>query len=298
MGTFDGIEFFATSVQSGSFAGAAKKLGLTPSAVSRRVARLEDELGVQLLARTTRTLRLTDDGRAFYERCVRILGEVHEAKSDFARARKQPSGVLRVDTAIGISRHVLAPRIPKFLERYPEIRLELTVRDQLIDPIAEGLDVIVRLGGLSDSSLIARRLGEARIVFCGAPAYVRRRGAPSSPRDLKRHDVIGYLRDGQPNPWRFIGGEGIYAVEVSGSFHASDVDTIVTAALAGRGLIAVFDFLVEEHLQTGALVRVLEQHPSTTAPIHALYPPNRHLLPKVRVFLDFLSRLFAAPRVK
>jgi DNA-binding transcriptional LysR family regulator len=291
MSTLDGIELFAATVEAGSFAAAARRLRLTPSAVSRRVGGLEAELGVQLLARTTRTLRLTDDGRAFHARCVRILEELQDARRDLARASKTPSGTLRVDAPIALSRHVLAPRIPRFLERYPDIRLHLTVRDQLVDPVAEDLDVVVRIGELADSSLIARRLGECEMTLCAAPAYLRRRGRPRTLRDLERHERLGYLREGHPGTVVLHGPAGPTHVQPSGAFHANDVDALIAAALAGRGIVALFDFLAAPHLRARRLTRVLADHRGEVRPIHALYPRNRHLLPKVRVFVDFVAEL-------
>ena len=298
MSTLTGIEYFATTVESGSFASAARRLGITASAVSRRVAQLERELGVPLLARTTRSLSLTDDGRAFHERCVRILEELHEARDAIARASKRPSGVLRVDSASGLGRVVLAPRLPEFLDRHPDIKLELMLRDRFVDPIAEGLDVVLRMGSLGDSSLIARRLGEARIVVCASPAYLRKRGTPRGPGDLARHECLGFLSEGRPMHWPFASEGGTFAVDIAGRYHANDVDVLRAAAIAGEGLVALFDFLVADALASGALVQVLEAHPLTTRPIHALYPKNRQLLPKVGVFLDFLAEIFEGPRPK
>ncbi|WP_394843743.1 LysR family transcriptional regulator [Pendulispora brunnea] len=293
MGTLAGIEFFTATVEAGSFASAARKLGVTASAVSRRVAQLERELGVPLLSRTTRSLSLTEDGRAFHERCVRILGELREAHDAMARASRKPSGLLRVEVPVALGHAVITPKVPRFLERYPEIRLELTMRDQFVDPVAEGIDVLVRIGPPGESSLIARRLGASQIVPCGAPTYLARRGTPKSPSDLAEHDCIGYLRDGRPDPWRFEAADGTtMAVDIKGPYHANDAAAGYLAALEGRGLIALLDFVVKDAIARGDLVPVLEDFPMLTRPIHALYPKNRHLLPKVRVFLDFIVELF------
>lgn len=293
IGGIDAIEPFTATVEGGSFAAAARKLGVTASAVSRRVALLEDELGAQLLVRTTRTLRLTDDGRTFYERCARITEEWNEARSALVRSRARPRGVLRVDAAIALARYVLTPRLPEFLSKNPEVRVELTVRDQRIDPVAEGVDVLLRIGALDDSSLVAKRLGASEVLFVAAPSYVARRGMPEHPRELDRHDVLGYLRGGRPDPWLVEDEAGVQTFPIGGRFHADDVEALSYAALAGRGLVAAFDFLVHEHLREGRLVRVMPSHRSTVWPIHALYPQNRHLLPKVRAFLDFVGKLFA-----
>ena len=300
MSTFDGIELFVATVQAGSFANAARRLGVTPSAVSRRVAMLEGELGVQLLARTTRTLRLTEDGQAFHERCLRILEEVEEARASIVRVRQKPSGLLRVDAPVALGRSLLTPKLPGFLTRYPDVRIDLTLRDQFVDPIAEGLDVLVRIGRLRDSLLVARKLGESRLITCAAPAYLRKHGAPRHPRDLVRHQCLGFLRDGRPACFDFETSEAAgeadpvrstFHVDIAGQFNANDSDVLLQMALAGRGLVLLFDFLCAAHIASGALVPVLRDHPSLSWPIHLLYPKNRHLLPKVRVFLDFMTDL-------
>lgn len=294
MPILDAIEFLTTTVDAGSFAAAARKLGVTPSAVSRRVANLEAELGVALLARTTRRLRLTDDGLAFHARCAQILEQLHEARAVLARARHTPVGTLRVDAGIALGRSVIAPALPRFLERYPEIRLDLTLHDQLVDPIAEGLDVLVRIGPLGDSSLIARRLGESRIVLCASPGYLQKRGTPATLGDLARHDGIGYLRGGHPIPLRFEAADGVTELAITGRANANDAEVIRQLAIAGRGIAGLFEFIVANELASGQLVTVLDAHRSTSWPIHALYPRNRHLLPKVSVFVAFLEDLFGA----
>jgi LysR family transcriptional regulator for bpeEF and oprC len=248
---------------------------------------------VPLLGRTTRSLALTLDGRAFHERCLRILEELREAREGLARTGREPAGVLRVDTAIALGHGVIAPRVPAFLQRHPKVRLELTLRDQQIDPAAEGVDVLVRIGELRDSTLLARRLGETRTVLCASPAYLRRRGVPRAPRDLAEHDCVGYLRDGRPADHRFPVGDRFEVVEIAGRFHANDAGLLREAAIAGLGVVALFDFLVIEALARGELVAVLEDHPVLTRAIHALYPRNRQLLPKVQAFLEFLEELFA-----
>ena len=296
MAMLDGIELFTVAVDAGSFSAAARRLGVTPSAVSRRVAALEAELGVQLLARTTRSLRLTEDGLAFHERCARILEELGEARDAIARVQKAPAGLLRVDAPVALGRFRLVAKLPSFLDRYPDVQVHLTLRDQLVDPVAEGLDVLVRIGPLRDSTLIARRVGESQLVTCASPAYLAKHGVPVRPRDLARHACLGYLREGRPAPIEFVTARGnepstVTSVEIAGPCHANDSDVLMQLALAGKGIAHLFDFHVEPYLASGALVPVLAAHPLRAWPIHALYPKNRHLLPKVRVFLDFLGSL-------
>ncbi len=297
MSLLHGVEFFTTTVEAGSFAAAARRLNVTPSAVSRRIAGLERELGVPLLARTTRSLRVTDDGRAFYERCVRIVAELREARDVMARARTKPSGIVRVDAPVALGRIVLGPSIGRFLSLYPEIHLDLTLRDQFVDPIAEGLDVLVRIGDRGDSALIARRLGESHVVCCASPSYLRRFGTPKAPADLVRHRCLGYLREGRPTPFEFAVESGTIATPVDGPFHANDAELLRELALAGKGIVALFDFVVRDAVDAGALVPILGERKWPSWPIHALYPKNRHLLPKVAVLLDFLTKLFV-PRAR
>jgi DNA-binding transcriptional LysR family regulator len=293
--SLDSIEFLTATVAAGSFAGAARKLGVTASAVSRRVAQLERELGVLLLARTTRSLRLTQDGQAFHERCLRIQQEFAEARDAIARVSQKPSGLLRVDVPVALGRAVIVPSLARFLKRYPELRVHLSLRDQHIDPVAEGSDLLVRIGALRDSNLIARKLGESSIVHVAAPAYLKRRGQLRHPRELARHECVGYLRDGLPEDFKFSGADAHGSAAISGQCHANDAEAIRDLAIAGRGVAALFDFVVREPLARGALVRVLADHPGTTWPIHALYPTNRHLLPKLRVFVDHLAELWRRP---
>jgi len=293
MGFYEDISFLLASVESGSFAAAARKLGVTASAVSRRIAALEDDLGAQLLARTTRTLRLTDDGRAFYEHCARIVDDLEAARAALARSRKRPSGTLRVDCAVSIARVLVMPKLPAFLEHNPELQVELTARDQFVDLVAEGADVAVRVGDVRSTSLIARKLGEAEIVMVAAPAYLERRGVPRHPRDLAHHHLLGFMRDGHPTPWRFADADdGAHLPR--GGFHSNDIEALRTVALAGRGIVSAFDFLVAADLRARRVVRVLPTYTLARWPIHALYPPNRHLLPKVRAFLDFLAEVFSS----
>lgn len=286
------VRYLVLTVETGSFAAAARKLGVTPSAVSRRVAQLESELGVTLLARTTRSLRLTPDGLAFHARCVRALQELDEARDALASARKRPSGLLRVDTSNNLGRFVVGPSLARFLDRYPEVKLHLSLRDQLVDPVADGVDLLIRIGPLADTNLIARKLGEGRLVRCVSPAFAKKHGVPRSPDDLARFPCLGYLDGGRARPYSFIGEAGPYALPVDGPCHVNDGEVLKQLAIAGRGVVTLFDFITRDALASGALVTVLEDYPSPTWPIHALYPPNRHLLPKVRVFLEYMVKVF------
>jgi len=287
----DDIRFLVLAVEAGSFAGAARKLGITPSAVSRRIAALEEELGVALLARTTRSLRLTHDGQAFHDRCVRALDELDEARDALAHAKRKPSGLLRVETSVNLGRSIVGPSLPAFLERYPDVKVHLSLRDQLVDPVAEGIDLLVRIGPLADSSLIARKLGESRLVRCASPGYLRKHKRPKVPSDLISHNCLGYLDQGRPRSYTFDSGSGPFSQDVDGSCHVNDGEVLKQLAVAGCGIVTLFDFIAREAIAEKKLVTLLDEFSTLTWPIHALYPPNRHLLPKVRVFLDHIAKV-------
>ncbi|MCY1019962.1 LysR family transcriptional regulator [Pyxidicoccus sp. MSG2] len=286
------IDAFVRTVEDGDFTRAARRLAVTASAVSRRIARLEEELGVRLFQRTTRALRLTEDGRDFYARCQRILAELDEARESLARSRSRPTGLLRVEAPQVIGQLVLTPALPRFLEAYPGVELHLTLRDEVVDPITEGADVLIRMGQLTDSRLVARKLAVARLVAVASPAYLQRHGTPVAPTDLARHQCLGFLRQGVTGEWRFKDGR----VVPRGAFHVSQGATLRDAAVMGLGIAWMMDFMVARELATGALVTVLDAHACEERPIHALHPPNRHLPSRVRVFLDFVKTLFPDSR--
>ncbi|MCP3097414.1 LysR family transcriptional regulator [Myxococcus sp. K15C18031901] len=290
------IDAFVRAVEEGDFTRAARKLDVTASAVSRRISRLEEELGVKLFHRTTRALRLTEDGRDFHARCQRILAELDEAKESLTRARARPTGVLRVEAPQVIGQLVLAPALPRFLARYPDLEVRLTLRDQVVDPVSGGADVHLRLGPLEDSTLIAKKLTVARLVACASPGYLERHGVPVTPADLARHDCLGFMRDERPMPWLLREGSAPLQVQPRARVHTNHGATLRDLAVAGLGIAWLFDFMVARELASGALVPVLEAHAGETRPIHVLHPSGRHLPSRVRVFLDFVATLFTAAR--
>ncbi|WP_437678304.1 LysR family transcriptional regulator [Sorangium sp. So ce131] len=292
MDVFSEIGVFTRVVDARSFTRAGQQLGLTPSGVSRVVARLEERLGVRLLNRTTRSISLTDDGAAYYERCQKILAELEDANLAMARARSAPRGRLRVDAPLVLGDFMLGPAVPSFLEAYPDVSLDLSLRDHLIDPIAEGVDVVVRMAELRESELVSKRLGSVRLVVAGAPSYFARRGRPREVADLEKHACIGYLSGGTAMPWRFSGRTGPVSVTSVGRLHVNCGQTLRQAARAGLGLIQVFEYFVADDLRSGALELVLCDHEPEPRPIYALYPHHKHAVPKVRVFLDFVASIF------
>lgn len=284
-----GIGVLVAVVEGKSFARAGEALGLSPSGVSRAIARLEARVGVRLLERTTRSSRLTDEGRRFYEQVVPLLAGIEEAAAMAAGFSSAVRGRLRVNVDPYFSRLVLAPRLGELAARHPDLDLELFTRDEMGDLVANGIDVAVRFGHPPASSLVARRLLETRILTVAAPAYLARHGRPRVPADLTRHACIQY-RDpltARPFEWEFRRGEEIVPVETRGPLLVTDVGTMLGACLAGAGVAQVMALGVQDLLQQGRLVELFPDWPDETFPLHALYPSRRHPAAKVRAFIDF-----------
>ncbi|HEX6144327.1 MAG TPA: LysR family transcriptional regulator [Geminicoccaceae bacterium] len=289
-----GMAVFARVVEAGSFTAAAEQLGLSKSAVSKAVSALEDRLGARLLNRTTRRLALTEVGRAFYERCARIVSEAEEAELAVTRLQDSPRGTLRVNAPVSFGVLHLGPALAAFMPRYPELKVALEFTDRYVDLIEEGVDVAVRIAGdLEDSSLIARRLTDNRMVVAASPAYWTRHGRPRDPEELARHACITYAYNRNPNEWPFVDADGRrFTVRVDGTLHTNNGDVSLCAALAGLGVVRLPRFICGPKLASGALEAVLEQATPPPAAIYAIYPHNRHLSAKVRVFVDFLKARF------
>ena len=281
---------FSRVVETGSFSEAARQLGLSKSAVSKQVTALEQRLGAQLLHRTTRKLSLTEAGRGFYERCTQIVREVEEAERAVIHTQAAPQGLLRVNAPVSFGELALAPALSLFLSRHPDLRVELVLDDRRVDVIEGGFDATIRVASrLPDSSLIARRVAPVRIVVCGAPDYLARRGVPVAPDELAAHDCLIYA---YRERWRFRGTAGEQTVGVTGRLLANNGDVLREAALAGLGLVQIPSFIVAAELASGALRTVLEPFEEEGAAIWALYSPTRHLSGKVRAFVDFLTERF------
>ncbi len=289
MDAFSELAAFTRVVELRSFTGAARALGMTPSGVSRAVARLEARLRVSLLRRTTRSVTPTAEGLAYHERCRRILADVEAADLEVGRGGETPRGRLVVDAPQLLGQFLLGPALPAFLARWPEVSLDITFRDRIADPIAEGIDVALRLGELEDSDLLARRLGTFRTVVVASPRYLRRHRPPRTPAEIDAHACVGYLRNGAALPWRFR--EGRRAVH--GRLRTDSGAALVHAALAGAGLVQVFDLWVRDEVARGALEYVLVDHEPAPRPISALYPRSRYAMPRVRAFVDFVAELVA-----
>lgn len=276
--------------ETGSFARAADDLGLTPSAMSKLVGRLESRLGIRLVTRTTRRLSLTSEGATYVDRARDILAAVEDAEHEVMAHAAEPSGLIRVNTGTAFGRHVLGPLVPEFLERHPKITLDLGIADRQVDLIAEQWDVAIRMGQLGDPSLVARKIGESSRAICASPAYLERHGRPQSPAELARHNCIvvsgfPYLRR-----WPFATPEGVNLQEVGGNLTTDSADVIVDMMLAGLGIGRLARLTVARHIAEGSLVEILtDQHRIDPFPIHAVMPPGGNRSPRVRAFIDFLT---------
>jgi len=287
---------FVRVVDSNGFSAAAPGLGLTPSAVSKLVTRLEARLGVRLLQRTTRALHLTQDGEAYYAAARRIVAEIETLEGGLAREAGTPHGLLRVTTSQAFSTHQLAPIVPGFLTRYPAIQLELVPTDRVVDMIGEGIDVAIRIGQLPDSSFMARRIGADKRIVCAAPSYLARRGTPAHPDELARHDCIVNPERAYLNRWGFRLEGAIREIEVTGRCRVAEGEMQMRLALQGAGIVRLTRLTVADAIRRGELVRLLDPFDAEEpVAIHAVYPHRRHLAPKVPAFVNFLIETFSPP---
>ncbi|MBI3505392.1 MAG: LysR family transcriptional regulator [Proteobacteria bacterium] len=281
---------FVEAVERASFSAAAKTLKLTPSALSKLVARLEARLGVSLMKRTTRRLSLTPEGEAYFERARRIVEDIRSAESEVAGFRERPRGLLRINCGNAFGIHQLVPTLPEFVQRFPDLKIELSLDDKRVDLIESGADLAIRVGHVVDEQLVARKICDLRRMICAAPSYLARRGTPRKPEDLVRHECITMA--GMPNlaRWPFRSG----TVTVSGSATADSANAVMEMGLRGMGIIRFADFAFAQYVREGRLIPVLvDHHKVDTVPISVVYPQSKHRVPKTAAFVDFMLRRFA-----
>lgn len=287
------IAIFVRVVELGSFTRAAEKLEVSKAVVSKYVSRLEQRLGARLLHRTTRRLTLTEAGDALYRRSAGALTELGEAEKDVAQLTGAPRGLLRISAPVYFGSVSLAPHLQAFRQRYPDIGLDLELDDRMVDLVKERFDVAVRISAMTDSSLVARRLAPCPLMVVGAPAYFRRHGVPKQPADLRAHNALTYALSRTPNEWRFRPPRGRWiAVTVASSLRSNSDFVLKQAALDGLGLGMFPSFFVERELAEGRLQRALADCETPAASINVVYATRRHLLPKVRAFVDFMAERF------
>jgi len=285
------IAVFTRVVDAKSFSGAAETLGLSKSAVSKHVARLEDRMGTRLLNRTTRRLSTTEAGVALYHHGTRLVEEAFAAEEAVTHLRAVPRGQLRVSAPMSFGQHHIASALGAYLTAYPEVNVDMDLNDRVVDLVEEGYDVAVRIANLPDSSLVARRLAQARIIVCAAPEYLKMRGSPQKPTDLNDHDCLNYAYLARPGVWTLHRkSDGAKeTINLSGRLTLNNGDALSEAAAAGCGIVMQPTFIVANAIKEGRLVRVLPEWEGTTIPIYAVFPHSRNLSPKVRAFVDFLS---------
>jgi DNA-binding transcriptional LysR family regulator len=292
MDKLNSIKAFTKVVQQGSFAAAAREMQLSRSAVSKYVIDLEQELGVQLLVRTTRSASPTENGQAYYERCLAILADLEEADVTVTRLQAEPRGILRVNAPMSFGTLHLGPALSDFMERYAELQIQLILSDQQIDPVQEGFDVTLRIADLPSSSLIARKIAPAHRVVCASPSYLQRRGTPQRASDLREHDCLTYGHLATGKQWKLTGPDGEHWIPIPWTLCTNNAEVLCDAAVRGRGIALLPTFIAAAELRRGSLQTVLENYKAPEISIYAIYPETRHLSVKVRVFIDFLIERF------
>jgi DNA-binding transcriptional LysR family regulator len=293
MDRFVSMAVFVKVVEGSSFAAAARHFRLSPAMVSRHVHALEEQLGAQLLNRTTRHVSPTEVGQAYYHRVRQILADIEEADRLAADLQAAPRGLLRITSSQSFGIRHLAPAVADYLALCPEVLMDVTLNDRYLDVIEEGFDLAVRIGHLEDSSLIARRLAPVRMALGAAPDYVARHGAPQTPADLAHHNCLVYTYAAAQSEWRFRDGAGKEkAVQITGRLLANNGDLLRIAALQGQGVALGPTFILGEDIRAGTLVRLLPDYTAPEVGLYAVYPPGRHLSAKVRSFVDFLVARF------
>lgn len=296
MDRLTGMKVFVRTVECGSFSAAGQTLQMSSQLVGKHVQRLEQGLGVQLLHRSTRRQSLTDFGQAFYERAKIILTEVEIAESMAAETRVVPSGRLKINAPVSFGMHTLSPCLPDYMKLHPEVSVELTLSNRSVDLINEGYDAVFRVGDLSDTGLIAKRLAPYRLILCAAPSYLREHPPVTCPSDLTQHECLGFSHTALRTHWTFYGPNGLESVPVSGRLVVDHGEPLLFAALAGLGIMLQPLEIVREHLSDGRLLALLSNYTVPPRPMHILYAPDRRLTPKLRSFLDFAGARFSNER--
>lgn len=293
MDRFLEMQTFAAVVDAGSFVKAAEALGLSKAAMSRHVGELETRLGVRLLQRTTRRLSLTEEGQVFYARSKELLAGVDEAEAEITSRSGAASGLLRINAPFTFGILHLAPLWGVFRSQYPQVELDVTLADRVVDLVDEGYDVAIRIATLPSSTLISKRLASTRMVLCASPNYLAAHGTPQHPAELAAHAVISYSYLATRDEWHFSGPQGPASVKTQPCIHTNNGDTCRAAALAHQGIILQPDFLVGRDLASGTLVELMPTFRALELGIYAVYPTRKHVPPKVRALIDFLAAHFA-----
>ncbi len=285
---------FVKSADLGSFAGAAEAMGISPQIVAKHVVFLEDRLGTALLHRTTRRQSLTDVGRAYYDRCKQLLSEVEAAESVAKEMRSRPKGVLRVNAPMTFGAFSLAPFVTRYLSRYPDMQIDLTLNDRFVDPLEEGFEVMVRVGEVNDAALVAHALAPYRLIACASPDYLARRGVPRTPAELAKHDCLAYAywSPSVPCRWQFSRNGRTEEVQATGRIRSNDWKALLHAATEGFGVTLGPESVLDAEIAAGRLVRVLPDYEGPVRPMHVIYPAGRRPTVKVQSFVQAVLEEF------
>jgi DNA-binding transcriptional LysR family regulator len=291
MNQLDAMQIYVRVAELASFTRAADSLGLPKASASTAVQQLETTLGARLLHRTTRKVEMTQDGRAYYERCKDLLADVDELQGMFEQQPQSLRGRLRVDMPSGVARNFIIPRLPQFLQAHPQLELELSGTDRRVDLVREGFDCVLRIGTLGDTSLVARALGRFRMMNCASPAYLRQHGTPQTLEDLANHQLIHYapVFGAKPDGWEYPDGAAYSSVAMPGALTVNNAEAYEAACLAGLGLIQAPAVGMQHYVAQGTLVDVLPQYRAAPMPVSLLYAHRRNLSRRVRVFMDWMA---------
>ena len=293
MNKFLEMQTFNTVVEVGSFVKAADTLSLSKAAVSRHVFELEQRLGIRLLHRTTRRISLTTEGQAFYHRSKDVLNDLQDIESEITSKQDKVSGLLRINAPFTFGIQHLAPLWGQFREVHPQVILDVTLSDRVVDLVEEGYDLAIRIAALENSTLVSRRLASTKMVLCASPVYLKKHGKPTKIADLSKHQVIGYSYFSTKDEWHFTGPHGAVSVMTKPWMHTNNGDTCKAAALAHQGIILQPKFVVGLELAKGKLVEVLPKYRSADIGIYAVYPSRKHLSARVRLLIEFLAEHFS-----
>ncbi|SAL65163.1 LysR family transcriptional regulator [Caballeronia udeis] len=288
MDRFDAMNVFVRVVEAGSLSAAARTIPMSLTSVSRHLSALETRFGMQLLRRTTRHIALTNEGRLFFERAKSILAELDEVGALLSAGRSDPSGRLCIAAPTLLGRTVIAPLLPRFLARHPAVSIELLLVDRAVNLVEEDIHLAIRVGRLPDSALVARKLGEVRMIVCAAPSYIERRGVPCSPDELRQHDCLVFSDQPGPVDWHFKSAGTRRSARITGRLRANALDVLAAAAIDGAGIVRAPSWQVADDIERGRLRRILQDYEPMHAPVNALFEHSRRTSPSVRAFLDYL----------
>lgn len=295
MDRFDAMRAFVQVVDSGGFAAAGRVLNMSRSAVNKHVLQLEDRLGAQLLTRTTRKVAPTDTGYAFYDRCLAILGDLEAAELAVSSLQREARGTLAVNAPMSFGLRRLTGAVSEFMRRFPQLRIELTLSDQITDPLESGADVTIRVTSPpGPANLTAHKITDGRMAICAAPAYLERRGTPRHPDELKDHACLHYGNLATGNAWTLTGADGTHTVRVSGPLCSNNGEALRDAALAGHGIVMQPTFIAGRDIEEGRLQAILCDYSPPEIAVYLAYPPKRHLSAKIQLFTEFLKERLAA----